>query len=217
MSEKNPGGLDPSIDRAAVIRARDAVCGRCPENNDKKIVSQAVDRWLNIFRPLKPAGPGQDDRMVPNTSLARVLAEKLRALGVPASARSCAEDAFESEITTLHENDRWCHVLHPRGDGTMFPKSAMELLLERLRPMCAGFTHDMLDVKPSKGGIWTGPGFEAVWEQIFTVPHGTEACEDCGTTENVTLGPCPYASDLHGDDTQVWLCVRCSNERAKDL
>ncbi len=42
-------------------------------------------------------------------------------------------------------------------------------------------------------------------------------CERCGTTDGVTLAPCPYASDIHGDDTPVWLCGECRHERAMDV
>jgi len=42
-------------------------------------------------------------------------------------------------------------------------------------------------------------------------------CEDCGTTENVTYEPCPYASEIHGDDTPVYLCEDCADARAQDI
>lgn len=45
--------------------------------------------------------------------------------------------------------------------------------------------------------------------------HGV--CVDCGTTDSVTLGPCPYASEIHDDDTPVWLCGSCASERAADI
>lgn len=43
------------------------------------------------------------------------------------------------------------------------------------------------------------------------------ACEDCGTTDNVTFEPCPYASDIHHDDTPVWLCKPCARKRALEV
>ena len=43
------------------------------------------------------------------------------------------------------------------------------------------------------------------------------ACEDCGTTDNVTFEPCPYASDIHHDDTPVWLCKSCARKRALEI
>ena len=42
-------------------------------------------------------------------------------------------------------------------------------------------------------------------------------CEDCGTTEDLTFEPCPFAEDVHGDDTKVWLCEQCSNDRAWEI
>lgn len=42
-------------------------------------------------------------------------------------------------------------------------------------------------------------------------------CEGCGTDEDITLGPCPYAYDVNGDDTPVWLCKTCSQQRADDV
>jgi hypothetical protein len=44
-----------------------------------------------------------------------------------------------------------------------------------------------------------------------------EPCEDCGETTGVEHQPCPYESDLHGDNTLVWLCEECANKRAMEL
>lgn len=43
-----------------------------------------------------------------------------------------------------------------------------------------------------------------------------QPCEECGN-ENATFGPDPYAEDIHGDDTPVWLCEGCSKSRAADI
>lgn len=45
-------------------------------------------------------------------------------------------------------------------------------------------------------------------------PDGT--CEGCGTTEDVSFESCPYASDVRGDDTPVYLCTTCRNDRVAD-
>ena len=42
-------------------------------------------------------------------------------------------------------------------------------------------------------------------------------CERCGTIDGVTLAPCPYAHDIDGDDTPVYLCDLCREERAADV
>ena len=47
-------------------------------------------------------------------------------------------------------------------------------------------------------------------------PNESECCESCGS-EDAEYGPCPYASDVHGDDTPVWLCSDCYNNRAADI
>lgn len=49
-------------------------------------------------------------------------------------------------------------------------------------------------------------------------PSASPACEDCGTTEGVTLGPCPYAEEIHGDSVGLYhLCSLCREERARDI
>lgn len=42
-------------------------------------------------------------------------------------------------------------------------------------------------------------------------------CVDCGSTKNVTLGPCPYASEINDDNTELYLCGSCRHERAMDI
>lgn len=39
----------------------------------------------------------------------------------------------------------------------------------------------------------------------------------CGATEDVTLGPDPYAEDVNNDSTLVWMCASCRYERAQDI
>ena len=42
-------------------------------------------------------------------------------------------------------------------------------------------------------------------------------CRDCGTTEEVTLAPDPFAEEIHDDHAPQWLCARCREENAADL
>ena len=42
-------------------------------------------------------------------------------------------------------------------------------------------------------------------------------CESCGTTEDVVYGADPFAEDVHGDDTPVWMCGNCRYESAMDI
>lgn len=223
-----PGGVHASVGRDAMEAAVRRVCGQArargtAAGSDARLIEQAMKRWLAIFRPRAPLGPGQDHPDAPAVSPARILAEGLRALGVPAAVRECPEDGFETEITVVHHDAFWASVDHPCGDGTMVHLHRIPALLEVLRPMCAGFTPDMLAVRRGKGCTSPGVGFEAVWEQVLA--HAGDpapdpdvgACEDCGTTEGVILGPCPYAQDVHGDDTEHALCGRCSDNRADDI
>lgn len=41
-------------------------------------------------------------------------------------------------------------------------------------------------------------------------------CAGCGD-EGATYAPCPYAADIHGDDTPMWLCDLCRYNRAQDI
>ena len=43
-----------------------------------------------------------------------------------------------------------------------------------------------------------------------------EPCEDCGGTGAKYI-PCPYAQDLHGDETLHWLCEACAHDRSMEL
>lgn len=48
-------------------------------------------------------------------------------------------------------------------------------------------------------------------------PPGVGRCEDCGTTNGVTGGTCPYASEMFNKDVPVDLCRECRRERARDI
>jgi hypothetical protein len=48
------------------------------------------------------------------------------------------------------------------------------------------------------------PGFEVV------------PCKDCNTSSDVTLAPCPYAQDIHGDETPVYMCGDCRDNAVRD-
>lgn len=39
----------------------------------------------------------------------------------------------------------------------------------------------------------------------------------CGVTQNVTFGPDPFMSEVHGDTTEVWLCEGCRYQRRMDV
>jgi hypothetical protein len=48
-------------------------------------------------------------------------------------------------------------------------------------------------------------------------PKGVKhECEDCGCLETAHI-PCPYAQDLHGDETLHWLCEDCAEDRGMEL
>lgn len=42
-------------------------------------------------------------------------------------------------------------------------------------------------------------------------------CCKCRGTTNLRYGADPYAKELLGDDTPVWECVSCRNERARNI
>lgn len=48
------------------------------------------------------------------------------------------------------------------------------------------------------------------------VLESTQPCS-CGSTVAVTFGPDPYASEINGDYTPVWLCSSCHHERCMDI
>lgn len=52
---------------------------------------------------------------------------------------------------------------------------------------------------------------------VSAAPVVVHKCEGCGTTDDVSYGPCPYNADVNNDDTPVWLCSSCRHERAQDI
>ena len=49
-------------------------------------------------------------------------------------------------------------------------------------------------------------------------PQGERKCCLCGATdESVSWGPDPYASEIDGDETPMWLCTSCAECRANDI
>ena len=54
-------------------------------------------------------------------------------------------------------------------------------------------------------------------EDFFRDAVEEEACENCGSTDDVTYGPDPYALEINDDDTDVWLCANCRQELADGI
>ncbi len=50
----------------------------------------------------------------------------------------------------------------------------------------------------------------------MTTQEEVEPC-GCGSTKDVVFGPDPYQSEIHGDDTPVWLCEDCYYELCMDI
>ena len=44
-----------------------------------------------------------------------------------------------------------------------------------------------------------------------------EVCECCLTADDVTFEPDPFASEIHDDDTPVWMCASCREQSAWDI
>lgn len=42
-------------------------------------------------------------------------------------------------------------------------------------------------------------------------------CEGCNYWKECKFGPCPYASDIHNDNTPVWLCGECTESRSEAI
>jgi len=47
-------------------------------------------------------------------------------------------------------------------------------------------------------------------------PKKPSRCENCRSTENVTLAPCPYRSEIGGDHTPRLMCESCRAQRRED-
>ena len=46
-------------------------------------------------------------------------------------------------------------------------------------------------------------------------PCAHQCC--CGTRENVSYGPNPFAAEIYDDHTDVWMCQECRYESAMDI
>lgn len=57
-------------------------------------------------------------------------------------------------------------------------------------------------------------GFPGVEMGDVPVPR---PCEQCGTTDDVSFDANPYAEEIHGNNTPVWLCRSCRRELALDV
>lgn len=44
-----------------------------------------------------------------------------------------------------------------------------------------------------------------------------DACEDCGSTEEVDYVECPYVKEIYDEIQMHWLCPNCKHERAMDI
>lgn len=44
-----------------------------------------------------------------------------------------------------------------------------------------------------------------------------EQCEQKFWKKDLVFGPDPFNSDVHGDDTPVWLCSDCHHESYMDI
>ena len=50
------------------------------------------------------------------------------------------------------------------------------------------------------------------------MPDQTEVeCDGCHEVKPCTLGPDPFAQEIHDDDTEVWLCEKCYQDRKDDI
>jgi len=52
------------------------------------------------------------------------------------------------------------------------------------------------------------------WLRADDLPEGSQ-CVDCGA--DATVDRCPFAEDMNGDDSTVYLCDRCAGERAMEV
>lgn len=71
----------------------------------------------------------------------------------------------------------------------------------------------------AKKGGWAKMGGKDMCPDCVSMNQTKRAkpCSGCGTREDVTFAADPYASDIDGDHTPVWLCGACRSNRAYDV
>lgn len=168
--------LPSNIDRATIERARDSLCGTDPVClTAEGIVSSIVDDWLEFHQPPPRFDKNDDDRHVPVGSPARMFATAFRSCGIPAGAR-VSSDYGCNGIAVVHEKGSgWVSVDRPHG-STMLKIRSLPALMNALRPSCACFTPDMMQVKDEGTHMVVGVGFEAAWEVIQAHGRHITAC-----------------------------------------
>jgi hypothetical protein len=66
---------------------------------------------------------------------------------------------------------------------------------------------------------WSSPGGEVeTWTKIAgNYGPVIVACYACGSVDDVTFDPDPYADEICGDDTPVWECASCRIQSSDDV
>ena len=75
-------------------------------------------------------------------------------------------------------------------------------------PLCEGFEYDYEFVH--SGNLFSKDGRR----KVVTPSDGL--CECCGS-DGATFGAHPFASEIHGDETPVWMCADCRHQSMQDV
>ena len=54
-------------------------------------------------------------------------------------------------------------------------------------------------------------------KQADTKQDEQHACEQCGTTDDVTFAADPFAAEIHNDSTPRYMCGGCRYQSAMDI
>lgn len=70
--------------------------------------------------------------------------------------------------------------------------------------------------------VWGFFGYDYVVQEAKAAvpdspPESKVTCDECDETEGLIIGPCPYASDIYNDNTEVTLCSKCYDDRLGDI
>lgn len=94
--------------------------------------------------------------------------------------------------------------------------NALPIIMEELeeRPAYWFWALAAITGEDPADGTHTMPDAREKWLNWW---KNRQPCSGCRTLVGVSFGPDPFASDVHGDHTPVWLCESCAYERAMDI
>lgn len=99
-------------------------------------------------------------------------------------------------------------------------KAEMEIyIIDAVKNLSGSFSpsNPLFDLDRSSVRVSTIPGLAKKTKVTVKEKARKMTCPDCGDKTVCTFAPNPYAHDVNGDDTPVWMCENCRSRSAEDI